>query len=209
MSPRSSMVSRRQVLQAAATGVAAVMLRRDACTAAESEPAAAAPQSSNAKDEEGFRPLFDGKSFEGWKVNENTPKSWKIDNGLLVLTGGNSHLFTAEEFDDFIVRFEWRPINKGYNSGFLLRRRQIQMAQGGAGMLFGSNDVKAVPQLHRPPGEWNEWEVTCIGTKLALRVNGTPAWEIDTFKPARAPLGIEAEGHSIEFRNLRIKTPSK
>jgi len=37
-------------------------------------------------------------------------------------------------------------------------------------------------------------------------VNGTQAWEIDTFKPVRAPLGIEAEGHRIEFRNLRIKT---
>jgi len=209
MSLQFSMVSRRQVLQSAATGAAVVMFGRDTSTAAESEPAAAAPPSSHAKDEEGFRPLFDGKSFEGWKVNENTPKSWKIENGLLVLTGGNSHLFTADAFDDFIVRFEWRPIKKGYNSGFLLRRRQIQMAQGGAGMLFGSTDVKAVPQLHRPPGEWNEWEVTCIGTKLALKVNGTQAWEIDTFKPVRAPLGIEAEGHSIEFRNLRIKTLPK
>jgi hypothetical protein len=25
----------------------------------------------------------------------------------------------------------------------------------------------------------------------------------------RAPLGIEAEGHSIEFRNLRVKTFAK
>ncbi|MFH1264492.1 MAG: family 16 glycoside hydrolase, partial [Planctomycetota bacterium] len=55
--------------------------------------------------EKGFEPLFDGKSFEGWNVGENTPKSWKIEEGLLVLTGGNSHLFTKEEFGDFIVRF--------------------------------------------------------------------------------------------------------
>ncbi len=37
---------------------------------------------------------------------------------------------TKEEFDDFIVRFEWRPAKKGYNSGFFIRGRQIQMAQG-------------------------------------------------------------------------------
>jgi len=124
MSLQFSMVSRRHVLQSAATGVAAIMFGRDTSTAAESETAAAAPPSSSVKDdEEGFRPLFDGKSFAGWKVNENTPKSWQIENGLLVLTGGNSHLFTTEEFDDFIVRFEWRPTKKGYNSGFLLRRR--------------------------------------------------------------------------------------
>ena len=157
-------------------------------------------------EEEGFVPLFDGKSFQGWRVNENTPKSWKIDDGLLVLTGGSSHLFTQQEFDNFVVRFEWRPLKRGYNSGFFVRGHQIQMAQGGAGMLFGNKKTKAVPELHKPPGQWNEWEVTCVGSKALLRVNGKLAWEIDNFKPRRAPLGIEAEGHPIEFRNLRIKT---
>ena len=128
---------------------------------------ALARHSAAADKEEGFQALFDGKSFAGWKVDENTPKSWRIDNGLLVLTGGSSHLFTKEEYDDFIVRFEWRPAKKGYNSGFFVRGRQIQMAQGGAGMLFGSKDAPAVPQLHRPPGQWNEWEVSCIGRTLS------------------------------------------
>jgi len=63
-----------------------VVIGRHASTAAGPE-SAATPPTSPAKDEEGFRPLFDGKSFDGWKVNENTPKSWKIENGLLVLTG--------------------------------------------------------------------------------------------------------------------------
>ncbi len=157
-------------------------------------------------EEEGFRPLFDGKSFAGWKVSENTPKSWRIDKGLLVLTGGSSHLFTKESFGDFVIRFQWRPLKKGYNSGFLLRGHQIQIADGSAGMLFGRKEAPAVPVMHKPPGQWNEWEVTCIGTKLALVVNGKLAWEIDNFKPGRAPIGIEAEGHAIEFRNLRIKT---
>jgi hypothetical protein len=180
------------------------MVARSAGGRAETEPASPPPQCCGAN-EEGFRPLFDGKSFEGWKVNENTPKSWKIDDGLLDLTGGNSHLFTREEFEDFVVRFQWRAAKKGYNSGFFVRGRQIQLAQGGAGMLFGSTEAKAVPQLHRPPGEWNEWEVSCLGTTLSLKVNGTRAWEISNFQPARRPLGIEAEGHAIEFRNLRIR----
>jgi hypothetical protein len=158
------------------------------------------------KEEAGFRPLFDGKSFHGWKVNEDTPKSWRIDGGLLVLTGGSSHLFTEESFGDFVVRFQWRPLKKGYNSGFLLRGHQIQIADGSAGMLFGRKEAPAVPALHNPPGQWNAWEVTCIGSRLALVVNGKPAWQIDNFKPVRAPIGIEAEGHPIEFRNLRIKT---
>ncbi|HUT93210.1 MAG TPA: DUF1080 domain-containing protein [Thermoguttaceae bacterium] len=163
-----------------------------------------------AKEKEGgFKPLFDGKSFEGWLVKDDTPTSWKIEEGLLVLTGGRSHLFTKEAFADFIVRFEWRPAKKGYNSGFFVRGRQIQMAQGGAGMLFGSEKAKGVPKLHKPPGEWNEWEVTCVGPKLSLKVNGKLAWEIDDFKQANRPLGIEAEGHEIAFRNMRIKSLDK
>jgi hypothetical protein len=159
------------------------------------------------EEEEGFRPLFDGKSFAGWNVSENTPKSWRIEKGLLVLTGGSSHLFTKESFADFVVRLQWRPLKKGYNSGFLLRGNQIQIADGSAGMLFGNTkDAPAVPKLHKAPGQWNDWEVTCIGTKLALKVNGKLAWEINSFKPGRSPIGIEAEGHPIEFRNLRIKT---
>jgi hypothetical protein len=76
-------------------------------------------------------------------------------------------------------------------------------------MLFGSKTAPAVPQLHNPPGQWNEWEVTCVGKRLSLKVNGKRAWEIDDFKPARGPLGIEAEGQPIDFRNIRIKTLGK
>lgn len=167
---------------------------------------AAIRKPAGARAEEGFRPLFDGKSFAGWKTTDTTAKSWKVEGGLLVLTGGSDHLFTEEKFEDFILRFEWRPLKKGYNSGLFVRGRQIQMADGGAGMLFGSKEAKAAPKLHNPPGQWNTWEVACVGSKLALVVNGRPAWEIENFKPARVPLGIEAEGRPIEFRNLRIKT---
>lgn len=191
MQPFGERMSRRRVLWGVAVGG---VLATAPCVAWAGE------------EEKGFRPLFDGKSFKGWKVSENTPKSWRIERGLLVLTGGNSHLFTEPSFADFVVRFQWRPLKKGYNSGFFVRGRQIQIADRSAGMLFGSKNAPAAPALHNPPGQWNDWEVTCVGSKLALKVNGKLAWEIDDFKPGRAPLGIEAEGHAIEFRNLRIKT---
>jgi hypothetical protein len=172
---------------------------------------AAAQEVSEAEKKEGFRPLFDGKSFAGWKTTDKTPNSWKIDNGMLVLTGGSSHLFTTDSFEDFVVRFEWRPMKKGYNSGFFIRgNNQIQMLQSDCGhLLTNEKETKAVPELHKAPGEWNEWEVTCIGSKVALKVNGKPAWEIDTFKPKKGTIGIEAEGHPIDFRNVRIKVIEK
>lgn len=160
--------------------------------------------------DEGFVPLFDGKSFAGWKVNDKTPKSWKIDDGMMVLLGGNNSIFTEKTFGDFVVRFEFRPEKKGYNSGFYIRgNNQINLAQGDAGRLFGYDNAKKVPDLHKAPGEWNQWEVSAIGPKVTLTVNGKLAWSIDNFKPKSGPIGIQAEGQHIDFKNLRIKEIAK
>ncbi|MCE2811399.1 MAG: DUF1080 domain-containing protein, partial [Planctomycetaceae bacterium] len=42
--------------------------------------------------EAGFVSLFDGKTMNGWKVNEN-PGSWKVEDGNLVCKGERAHLF--------------------------------------------------------------------------------------------------------------------
>jgi hypothetical protein len=165
---------------------------------------------TEAEKKEGFRPLFDGKSFAGWKTTDRTPTSWKIDNGMLVLTGGRSHLYTTDSFEDFVLRLEWRPAKKGYNSGLFIRgSNQIQMQQQNCGMLMSSKKTRGVPDLHKPPGEWNTWEVACVGSKVTLTVNGQLAWEADDFKAKSGTIGIEAEGHPIDFRNLRIRTVEK
>jgi len=41
---------------------------------------------------EGWTPLFDGKSLEGWRANENTA-SWCVKNGCIQASGARSHLF--------------------------------------------------------------------------------------------------------------------
>ncbi len=159
-----------------------------------------------AEKDDGFVPLFDGKSFAGWKTNANTAKSWKIKDGMMVLLGGSSSIYTEKKYDDFIVRLEWRPEKKGYNSGLFLRgNNQINLSQKAVGQLIGNKGTKSVLELHKEPGEWNEWEVACIGPKVTLKVNGKLAWSIDDFKATDGPLGLQAEGQHIDFKNLRIK----
>lgn len=46
--------------------------------------------------EEGFKVIFDGKSMEGWKINES-PDSWHIEDGAIVAHGQRSHLFYVGE----------------------------------------------------------------------------------------------------------------
>jgi len=44
--------------------------------------------SLNAADvEEGFTPLMDGKTFNGWKKAEEHPNTWTIEDGAFVAHG--------------------------------------------------------------------------------------------------------------------------
>jgi hypothetical protein len=70
---------------------------------------------------EGWTELFDGKSMDGWKVNEN-PASWSVKDGLLVANGQRSHLFYVGAKEPF-VDFELEAVVKtkpNSNSGIYI-----------------------------------------------------------------------------------------
>ncbi|MCI0718764.1 MAG: DUF1080 domain-containing protein, partial [Acidobacteria bacterium] len=67
-------------------------------------------------DESGFRPLFDGKSLNGWKPVQAKGEPWKVEDGMIVCpTGGAGKLMTEQEFSDFVLRLEYRLTEAGNN----------------------------------------------------------------------------------------------
>ena len=71
--------------------------------------------------EDGFVPLFDGKTLDGWTGMRGNPlpaQSWTVEDGTIRTqqdrTGGD--LRTVAEYTDFDLRFEWKIAAKG-NSG--------------------------------------------------------------------------------------------
>lgn len=168
----------------------------------------------------GFVPLFYGEDFTGWQFGggydlpEKLPKQWKVEEGIIKLSGGGSpYLGTQWDYDDFDMRFEWRAMREKYNSGFFIRSNrkvrpnQINLAKGAEGKFFGGKmkGGQAVPELQNPPFEWNEWRVRCVGDKVTFYCNGKLAWEGTEFASKRGYIGLQAEGAPLEFRNLRIK----
>lgn len=174
-----------------------------------------AQELSDEEKKDGFLPLFNGKDFSGFRffpAGKGKPANWKVEEGVIRLTGGGSpHLATQWEFDDFDARFQWKAQKKGYNSGFFVRTahdkgtNQINLAEGSAGNLMGYKGGPGVPKLQKAPGEWNEWRVLAEKDKLTFWVNGTMAWEVTGFKPERGYLGWQAEGAAIDFKNIRVK----
>ncbi|HEY3129177.1 MAG TPA: TonB family protein, partial [Acidobacteriota bacterium] len=128
---------------------------------------------------------------------------------------------------DFIFHIEFRftPVENsvGYNSGVYSRNsadgkiwHQAQIGSASGGYLFGDTLVNGqlqrvnlrrtdVASRVKPAGEWNTFEITCLGAKMSLWVNGAVTSEYDTLEVLKGYLGLEAEGFRIEFRNLKLK----
>ena len=77
--------------------------------------------------EAGFVPLFNGKDLTGWKKVGGTA-SYEVKDGAIRGFGtkikGNTFLRTEEEYGDFIFTFQFKFIDKSWNSGCMLRGRQ-------------------------------------------------------------------------------------
>jgi len=57
----------------------------------------------------------------------------------------------------------------------------------------------------KPVGQWNTVEMTARGGTLTLWVNGAVTCEFCDCGLAKGRVGVEGEGHRIEFRNLKVK----
>lgn len=165
-----------------------------------------------------WTPLFDGKTFAGWSKYGGgaVGKAWKIENGELYLdaankagwqTGDGGDIVTAEEFENFHFKYEWK-IAKNGNSGviFLVHESpeyQYPWQTGPEMQVLdnaGHPDAKIIShragdlydlivssqETVKPAGEWNQAEIRINKGKLDFFLNGvnivstqlfTPEWE--------------------------------
>ena len=179
--------------------------------------AAPAEELSQEDKDAGFVSMFNGKDFTGWRFTQGTPpdmvSNWMVKDGVIHLTGGGKpNLGTLKSYGNFEMKFQWRALKKNYNSGFYIRSgkdvgtNQINLAKGSEGKFLGKLDgAKAVPELQKPAGEWNDWRVLVEGNAVTFWCNGKLAWKAKGLTPAEGYIGFQAEGAPLEFRNLRIR----
>ncbi len=72
-------------------------------------------------DEEGFRPLQNGKDLSGW-VNVNThATTWQVRDGVIVCSGKPiGELRTDRQYENFVLELEWRHMKPGGNAGLFV-----------------------------------------------------------------------------------------
>ena len=131
------------------------------------------PIAAHAADEAGFKPLFDGKSLEGW---DGDSKFWSVRDGAIVgqttkenPTRGNTFLiWRGGDVDDFELRFSYRI--QGGNSGVQYRSKEVRKwVVGGyqadfeagktfSGILYDEAGVAGGRQIMAARGEKVVWD---------------------------------------------------
>jgi hypothetical protein len=187
-----------------------------------------------AKSEEGFVSLFDGKTFAGWQGNLDI---FRIEDGAIV--GGNlrkqiprnEFLTAAKEYGNFELRLKFKLLGEGANAGVQIRSRRMAkdspsphemvgyQADMGAGCLYDESRRRKV--LAGPPAEqrgqnikqddWNDYLIRCEGRRIQLFINGRQT--VDYTEPDEAIeqaglIGLQIHGglpSEARYKEIRIR----
>lgn len=161
-------------------------------------------------------PLFDGKSLSGWSVQGDCEVV--VDDGTILLKGGNGWLRSDLAYTDFELHIEWKAAKKAdFDSGVYIRTGrdgkpfpkpayQINLLQGKEGNIGAL--LEAVSTGLVKDGEWNAFDVTVVGDTVSLKINGHDAYKTSGIKEASGHIGLQCEepkGGQFRFRNITIK----
>lgn len=90
--------------------------------------------------EKGWKNLFDGKSFTGWKKLAGNAE-YKIEDGAIVgitvANSPNTFLATEEEYGDFIIEMDVKLEDSTINSGIQFKSQYDSAGREGKGLVYG------------------------------------------------------------------------
>lgn len=119
---------------------------------------------------DGWISLFDGETFDGWRVNEN-PETFSIRDGAIVANGERSHLFYVGPVENHSFKnFEYRVdvlTTPGSNGGLYFHTAYQDEGWPTKGYEVQVNNTSsdprktgslyAVSDVHEAPAEDNTW----------------------------------------------------
>ena len=183
-------------------------------------------------------PIFDGKTLTGWTGDT---AGYRVENGVLIAKPKGRHIYTEKQYSDFRFTFEFK-LSPGANSGIGIRTPltgdpafeaiEIQILDDSAekwaklkdwqyhGSFYG---IKAAQRGHlKPTGEWNRQEITAVGDRITVVLNGHTINDLSLAeaKPIDGKahpglhnksghIGLLGHGDPVEFRKLSVEDLSE
>jgi 3-keto-disaccharide hydrolase len=186
-----------------------------------------------ADEDEGFVQIFDGKTFNGWKIGDAEANSWRVEDGALVAQGRRSHVYYVGDekpFKDFELKVDVMT-EPGSNGGIYFHTQfqdigwpragfecQVNVSQADwikTGSLYGLVNMALTPAQDN---KWWTQHIIVKGNKVTVKIDGKTVLEYN--EPPGAVPGKEyarklGEGtfafqaHDpksvIRYKNVRVK----
>ncbi len=172
--------------------------------------AAIATIAAGAPSDDGWISLFDGKTLNGWKSNEETPGCFTVENGTLKISGGRAHIFyVGPDGKAKFKNFEFKAkvmTTPGANSGIYFHTEyqdkgwpakgyecQVNTSHKDNKKTGGLYAVKDV--LNNAPSKDNEWfdyYIKVEGKHILIKINGQTTAEFtepDNWEPPKGMPG--------------------
>ncbi|MEJ6572967.1 MAG: DUF1080 domain-containing protein [Akkermansiaceae bacterium] len=184
-------------------------------------------------DTDGFTPLFNGKTMDGW----HNPYKWgkiKVVDGEIHLTGDKKFfVVTDKKYSNFIFEAQILLPEGKANSGFMFRAHEqpgkvfgYQSEVDGdpnrkwSGGLYDEGrrrwfispikgDKKSEAEFRKRAGDsfkrndWNTYRITCKGDHITIAVNGVVTTDVKDSKDASGVIGIQHHGEKGKTYKFR------
>lgn len=180
-----------------------------------------------------FKPLFDGKTLEGWKNPYTHGEAKVVDGEIHLIANKKFFLVTEKTYSDFVFEGDVLLPEGKANSGFMFR------AHAEPGKVYGyQSEVDGDPNrkwsgglydegrrtwfispikgnkeseeaFRRRAGdtfkrnEWNTYRITCKGSRITIEVNGVVTTDVEDDKDASGVIGIQHHGEKGQTYKFR------
>ena len=198
-----------------------------------------AVQAADTESKHDFVRLYNGKNLDGWEVQDGKADAWIADGELVsCVHEGGGWLRSAKKYSDFVLRMEYR-LPAGGNSGVGIRFPdqgnpafagiEIQILDDDDPQYKGIKEAQHTGSLYyeaaakqgaaKNDGEWNKYEITCLGRQIKVVLNGKVINDVDLDKyterhgegsaladrPEYGRVGMQSHGSRVDFRNVELK----
>ena len=184
-------------------------------------------------EEEGFTQIWDGKTLDGWKINES-PETWKIEDGEIIVNGQRSHLFYVGDLAPF-KNFELKVdvmAKPNSNAGIYFHTKYQDTGWPKAGFETQVNNsynkdprktgsLYAVDDVNRqmiPDNTWWTQHIIVQGKRVIIKIDGKVATDYTEPAGTTKQKGFDRvidsgtfalQGHdpgsTVHFKNIRVK----
>ncbi len=176
------------------------------------------------------KPLFDGKTLDGWHNPYDWGEAW-VEDGAIALRANKKFFLVADgEYGDFTLELEVMLPPEGKSNSGVMFRSHVQKNkvfgyqaecdpserawtgglydEGRRGWLYPQKDQRGQIELFQAPlGEWIQYKIIAKGDRLRIFINGKKITDYRDDTDAKGYIAVQhhgEDGQIYRFRNIRI-----